>query len=89
MNNLSGRPEFKDFDPMKLALLDQLFDKYKGQSPELVIPQLMKANTELKKRGITFSSDEMNKILNVIMEDMSPAQRQQIGMLMNMMNMRK
>ncbi len=88
MNNLSGRPEFSNFDPMKLALLDQLFDKYKGQKPEVVIPQLMKANTELKKRGVTFTSDEMNKILNVIMEDMSPTQRQQINMLLNMMNMK-
>ena len=47
---------------------------------EQMLPQIMQLNRELQKRNLSFSKEESNLIMDIMMEQASPAERQKIAM---------
>lgn len=79
--------EFKSLPPVKQALLKALMTEGVGKSPEELLPAFMKANAELNRRGMQFTTNETNMIMNLLKESMSPAERKKLEMLQKFMAM--
>ncbi len=73
-----------NIDPLKLELVTRLAASLKGQSPESMLPQLLRANTELKKRNMSFSPEEIDILLSEFTKDMSPEEKAKVDMLKGM-----
>lgn len=80
-------PEFKGLPPMKQALLKALITEGAGKSPEELIPAFFKANSELNKRGIGFTSQENSLLMTALMESMSPEEKKKFQMMQQIMQM--
>lgn len=79
-----NHPALKNIDPIKLRILMELFEKGQGKKPEELLPQLMRANAELNKRGMNFTSSETKLILDILKKNMSPAEQKKVELLQNM-----
>lgn len=49
-----------------------------------MLPQLLRANTELKKRNMSFSTEEIDILLSEFTKDMSPEEKAKVDMLKGM-----
>jgi hypothetical protein len=89
MNNsdspFSNHPALKNINPLKLRLLQEITQKSKGHSMEEMLPQIMLINKELKKRDLEFTKEETELLMDILMEDLSPADRQRFQMLRSLM----
>lgn len=79
--------EFKGLPPIKQALLKALITEGAGKSPEELLPAFMKANSELNKRGMNFTSKESSLLMSALIESMSPEERKKFEMLRQLMEM--
>ena len=50
-------------------------------SMETMLPEIMKINNELNKRKLSFTREESQLIIDIMMENASPAEKQKIQML--------
>ena len=50
-------------------------------SMETMLPEIMKINSELNKRKLSFTREESQLIIDIMMENASPAEKQKIQML--------
>lgn len=46
----------------------------------------MTINKELSKRSLSFTKEELNLLIKIMKDDMSPAEQQKVDMLMNLFN---
>lgn len=90
MNNQANlfinNPALKNINPIKLRLLQEISQKAKGKSIEDMLPQIMMVNKELKRRNLEFTKDETELLMDILMQDMSPAEKQKFMMLRSFMN---
>lgn len=82
-------PEFKGLPPMKQALLKALITEGAGKSPEELVPAFLKANNELNKRGMSFTSQESSLLMTALMESMSPAEKKKFEMMQQILQMKQ
>lgn len=75
----------KNIDPEKLNLLTALSKNIQGNSPSEVMPLLMAAMTQANSKGLAFSSEETDLIIEILTEKMSPAEKQKVGQIRTMM----
>ena len=85
-DDLSKHPNLQNINPVKLQILADVIKTNQGKRPEVIISQLMNINQELMKRNMTFTSNETNIIIELLMQDMSPAERQKVNMLLSFFN---
>ena len=52
---------------------------------ESMIPKIMSINKELNRRNLNFTKSESRLMINIRTQDMSPADKQKIDMIMGMM----
>lgn len=86
MNNLNwmNHPAMKNIDPRKLAVLVDLSKEAEGKSQDKVVPLLVKANTQLKAMNLTFTKEENDLMVDILTQDMSPADKQKVEMIRKM-----
>ena len=81
-------PTLSDIPEEKLTFLCNMFDNVKGKSKNELMPFLM-AMSKSKKKNITFTNDEMNRIIVAIKKAATNEEREQIEKALHMANRQK
>lgn len=76
-------PTISDISEEKLSFLSEMFENVKGKNKNELMPFLM-AMAKNKKKNISFTSDEMNRIITAIKKAATNEERQQIEKMMQM-----
>lgn len=79
-------PRIRNISPEKLAVMTLLMENAAGKTPEEFLPILMQTSQSLEKADMTFTADEKNLILDVLKEDMSPAEKQKLAFIQTLLN---
>ena len=80
MNQFENDPRLKNLMPLKRQIILELANGSHNATMEQMFPQIMQLNRELQKRNLSFSKEESNLIMDIMMEQASPAERQKIAM---------
>lgn len=83
MNQFENDPRLKNLMPLKRQIILELANGSHNATMEQMLPQIMKLNRELQKRNLSFSKEESNLIMDIMMEQASPAERRKIAMFRN------
>ena len=75
-----------NIDPKKVALINEFKKMAEGKSSNEMLPLLLAVSKKSKSLGLKFSNEEMKIIIDSLMSEATPAQRQQINMMLNIMN---
>ena len=81
MNQFENDPRLKNLMPLKRQIILELANGSHNATMEQMFPQIMQLNRELQKRNLSFSKEESNLIMDIMMEQASPAERQKICLL--------
>lgn len=85
MNN----PNLKNIDPAKLQMLMSMSEQTAGKSQNEMLPFLMSAATQSKEKGMTFSPDETDMIIEVLKMGKSQEEIAKIDKIRMMMKLLK
>lgn len=72
----------KDIDPYKLDFLQALFFESKNLKKEQMLPFLMAVAKRGQEKNVTFTEDEINKIITVLKKHSSPEELAKIEKVM-------
>ena len=75
-------PTLREIPEEKLNYLSELFDTLKGKSKNELMPMIM-ALSKNKKKTLSFSSDEMQRIITAIKRAASTEEQAQIEKVLN------
>lgn len=78
MNDWKKDPRLKDISPEKLQLLEKLASGIHGKSPNEAMPLLMAALSTAKAKGLSFTTEEMNLIIDLLKNSASKAEAERI-----------
>lgn len=81
MRNFENDPRLKNMSPIKRAIIGEIMTGRSNVSMETMLPEIMKINNELNKRKLSFTREESQLIIDIMMENASPAEKQKIQML--------
>ena len=81
MRNFENDPRLKNMSPIKRAIIGEIMTGKSNASMETMLPEIMKINNELNKRKLSFTREEAQLIIDIMMENASPAEKQKIQML--------
>jgi hypothetical protein len=81
MRNFENDPRLKNMSPIKRAIIGEIMTGKSNTSMETMLPEIMKINNELNKRKLSFTREESQLIIDIMMENASPAEKQKIQML--------
>ena len=81
MRNFENDPRLKNMSPIKSAIIGEIMTGKPNASMETMLPEIMKINNELNKRKLSFTREESQLIIDIMMENASPAEKQKIQML--------
>lgn len=82
---LLNNAQLKNISPEKLKFLMEMTQKNSGNTPQDMMAALMAASSAAQKSGVSFDSNESNLIIEVLKQNMSPADRQKADLILNMM----
>lgn len=77
-------PEFNQLHPVKQQIIREIVKNNHNASPEVMLPKILSINKELNKRNLNFTREETTLLVNIMKENMSPAERQKVDMLMGL-----
>ena len=80
-------PKLANMDPAKLQMLQSLAMQGSQQNRNDLMPFLMAAANTSRERGMQFSSQEMEAIVEVLKMGKSPAEAARIDRMVSMMRM--
>lgn len=90
MTDWTTHPAMDSLDPMKRNLIRAAAEKVSGKSGNQMATVMMALITTARKRGVTFSPEEMTLILDILKDGKSPEEQAQIDQMVSMtMNMIK
>lgn len=81
-NDWIKEDSLKDIDPYKLDFLQALFFESKNLKKEQMLPFLMAVAKRGQEKNVTFTEDEINKIVAVLKEHASPEELAKIEKVM-------
>lgn len=83
-------PALKNMDPVKRMLFEQAAKQVEGKSGNAMASVMMSLITSARRKGISFSPEEISLILNMMKQGKSPQEKQQIDNMVTMVtNMMK
>ena len=74
--DLFSTPEFNRLHPVKQQIIREVVKNNQHTSPEAMLPKILSINKELTKRNLNFTKEESNLLINIMKENMTPAERQ-------------
>lgn len=74
--NWLNDPRFNSIDERKKKYLVKMLEEMKGKSQNAAIQSYMKTAAEMKKEGLVLTREEANLMIEYLMANMSPAERQ-------------
>lgn len=86
-NSWLNHPDLAGMDAAKLAMLNTLAQQGAGKNPSELLPFLMSAATQNKSRGLRFSSQEMDAIIQVLKAGKSPEEVARMEKIIQMMKL--
>lgn len=84
MNEWMDNPAIKELDPAKLELIKMAASQTAGKSGKDLAPVMLALITGANKKGIRFSPDEINLILEILKEGKSKKEQEQIDRTVRM-----
>lgn len=84
--NWLNHPALQKMNPAKKQIVMEFIRETKGKSMDKGMKSMINANAKLKALGLSFDQEETNLITSILMSNMSPEQRTQAELMMNMMN---
>lgn len=82
-------PSLEGIDQAKLEFLQMLVFESKKLSPKEMLPFLMNVGQRGKDSSISFTADEMDRIIAVLKKNSSPEELVRIDKAMKLMKMKK
>lgn len=82
--NWMNDPRVKNISPEKKLLLEKLIKEGAGKSEKEMMPFFMSAMTAVKKSGHTLTAGEASLLIEILMEKMSPAEREKTKQVLAM-----
>ena len=94
MNNkvsklLLDNPALKDISPEKLKFLLEFSAQGKQSSTKDMMAMLMAAKASASDKGVEFSSDEMNLLMEILKQNMSEEERRKADLIISMFKKNK
>lgn len=86
MNNNSwmNDPALKNIDPVKLQILSNIANEAGSKSSNELFPFFMSAMNQANEKGVSFSSPEKELLMNILMQRLSPAEKQKAETIIRM-----
>ncbi|NCB92751.1 MAG: hypothetical protein EOM40_09370 [Clostridia bacterium] len=85
--NWMNNPQLSGIDPAKMAMLQSMMNQGQGKNQNELVTFLMAAAANSQKKGLQFTSDEMNLIVNVLKEGKSPNEVARIDKMLSLAKM--
>ena len=82
-----NHPNLAGIDMSKLALLNSLAGQGVGKTPNELLPFLMSAVSKGKTKGMQFTSQEIERIIQVLKVGKSPEEVQRMERIIQMMKL--
>ena len=80
--DFSSTKEFQNLHPVKQQIIKEMVQSSQKTPMEMMLPKIMNINKELRKRNLAFSKEESHLLIEILKENMTPAERQKVDMLM-------
>ena len=84
MNDWINSPLLKDIDPVKLELIKMAASQTSGKSGKDLAPVMLALIPSANKKGIRFTAEEIQLILEILKDGKSAEEQAQIERTMNM-----
>ncbi|BFK20584.1 hypothetical protein F230042K4_18750 [Mediterraneibacter glycyrrhizinilyticus] len=84
MNDWINSPLLKDIDPVKLELIKMAASQTSGKSGKDLAPVMLALIISANKKGIRFTAEEIQLILEILKDGKSAEEQAQIERTMNM-----
>lgn len=75
MKELQNMPVYQKLTPEKKQIIADLLKEANQTPMDQSLPLLLKTNARMKALGISFTKEETSLLLDVLMKDMTPAER--------------
>lgn len=75
-----NHPALRDIHPVKKEIMLELIQNAQGKSLAKMAPYLQQATKRMKEENLQFSKEEYALIIDVMTQNMSPAERKQFEM---------
>lgn len=79
--DLAKTKEFQALHPVKQQIIEEMMKSNQNSSLETMLPKMMSINKELTKRNLRFTKKETELLIQIMKENMDPAERQKVDML--------
>lgn len=76
-----NRDQLRNISPAKLRIILDLMENSKGKGPDALMPMLLQANQKMQQQGIQFTPEESRLMLDLLKQDMSPAEVKKVEMM--------
>ena len=76
-----NRDQLRNISPAKLRIILDLMENSKGKGPDALMPLLLQANQKMQQQGIQCTPEESRLMLNMLKQDMTPAEVKKIEMM--------
>lgn len=86
-NKWMDDPVLKGISNDKLEILTTIIEGSKGMEPKKMLTYFITQSNNAGKKGIHFTDEETNLILNVLKQDMTPEEIKRIDMVKQMIAM--
>ncbi len=85
-NDFSSTKEFQNLHPLKQQIIKEMVQSSRNTPLEMMLPKIMSINKELGRRNLGFTKDESRLLINILKENMTPAERQKVDMIMGFLS---
>lgn len=85
MISFDNDPRLKNVSPLKLNIIKEIAGNSGGRTVTEMMPEIMRINSELSKRNISFNKNEMELIMDIMMEQMPTEDRKKISLIRSML----
>lgn len=77
-------PRVRNISPAKRALLESLIQNSKGKKQKDLLPFMTSAMNEAKRRNLSLTSDEASLLIEVLMENLTPDEKEKATQILSL-----
>lgn len=83
-NSWMNNPMLKDIDPLKLQMLSSFANEAGSKKQSEMLPFFLSAMNQSNEKGAGFNSNEKDLLLGILMEQLSPNEKQKAETILRM-----
>lgn len=85
MEALLKDPRSSSISPEKLKFIQGFIESNQKKSPDELLPQIMQLSNQMQAQGLSFNKQEMELLLDILKESMTPEERKQVDIVLQML----